>query len=108
MNDINLVASIIHLISTNYNQRHILIVPSHALHKKLVNKHNKHVWKTSTKYSREFHYPTSKHLPMVPSHALQGKVSNIFQSYNNLSKSNIKSKGSHEKQDIAATPFVQL
>ena len=68
----------IHLISTNYNQRHIPMVPSHGLHKKLVNKHNKHVWKTSTKYLREFHYPTSKHIPMVLSHALQGRLVTYF------------------------------
>ena len=97
MNHINLVAASIYLISTKDNQRHIPEVPSHALHKKSINKHNKHIWQTTTKYLREFHYPTSKHIPVVPSHAVQGKVSHAFQAYNNLSKLNIKRKGSWEK-----------
>ena len=56
-----------HLISTNYNQRHI---------------------------------------PVVPSHAVQGKVSHTYLEYNNLSKLNIKSKGSQEKPYIASHPLI--
>ena len=49
------------------------MVPSNVLHKKSINKHNKHVWQISTKYSCEFHFPTSKHIPVVLSHALHKK-----------------------------------
>ena len=43
---------------------------------------------------------------MVPSQALQGKISRTFRAHNNLSKLDIKSKGSQEKPYMASQPFI--